>query len=224
MIQMLPSGSPGRIPIGLFSRIIKAVRCHLFLIAWISTAGAGEGFRADKLLQIDQAIDLAIAEKGCPGGVLWLEHRSQTYHKAYGNRTVVPGVEPMTEDTIFDAASLTKVVACTPAIMLLIERGEVKLDAPVQTYIAEFKGDGKEAITVRQLLTHTSGLRGDIETKSDWHGRDTAITKACEEKLQSKPGTAFLYSDINFFLLGEIVQRIRKMPLEDFVAKQIFQP
>ena len=114
----------------------------------------------------------------------------------------------MTEDTIFDAASLTKVVACTPAVMLLVERGQVKLDEPVQTYIPEFKGDGKEAITVRQLMLHISGLRGDIETKTDWHGQQTAIQKACAEKLTSPPGTAFRYSDINFFLLGEIVQRV----------------
>ena len=96
----------------------------------------------------------------------------------------------MTEDTIFDAASLTKVVACTPAIMLLIERGEVKLDAPVQTYIAEFKGDGKEAITVRQLLTHTSGLRGDIETKSDWHGRAPREGDLCLHCPQQLAGVA----------------------------------
>ena len=92
--------------------------------------------------------------------------RGASYHKAYGNRALVPAVEPMTEDTIFDAASLTKVVACTPAVMLLVERGQVKLDERVQTYIPEFKGDGKEAITVRQLMLHTSGLRGDIETKT----------------------------------------------------------
>ena len=158
------------------------------------------------------------------GGVLWFEHQGQVYHKAYGNRAVVPEIEPMTEDTIFDAASLTKVVACTPAMMLLIERGQVKLDEPVQTYIPEFKGDGKEAVTVRQLMTHTSGLRPDIETRTDWHGQKAAIEKACEEKLQAKPGTVFRYSDINFFLLGEIVQRVSGKPLEEFVASEIYRP
>ncbi len=156
--------------------------------------------------------------------MLWLEHRGAAYHKAYGNRALVPAVEPMTEDTIFDAASLTKVVACTPAIMLLVERGQVKLDEPVQTYIPEFKGEGKETITVRQLMLHTSGLRADIETKTDWHGQQTAIQKACAEKLQTPPGTAFRYSDINFFLLGEIVQRVSHTPLEEFVAREIYQP
>src|SRR5215813_14395176 len=99
-------------------------------------------FRPEKLAEMDAAIQEAISEKQCPGGVLWLEHRGASYHKAYGQRALVPGSEPMTEDTIFDAASLTKVVACTPAIMLLIERGEVDLDAAVATYIPEFTGDG----------------------------------------------------------------------------------
>src|SRR4029077_4062069 len=107
---------------------------------------------------------------------------------------------------------------------LLIERGQVKLDEQVQTYIPEFTGGGKEAVTVRQLLTHLSGLRGDIETQSDWHGQAAAIQKACAEKLLTPPGTAFRYSDINFFLLGEIVQRVSKTPLEEFVAREIFSP
>ncbi|PWU09223.1 MAG: hypothetical protein C5B50_27865 [Verrucomicrobia bacterium] len=181
-------------------------------------------FRAEKLAEMDTAINRAIEEKRCPGGVLWVEHRGASYHKAYGDRAFVPEIEPMTEDTIFDAASLTKVVACTPAVMLLVERVQIKLDEPVQTYIPEFQGDGKEAVTVRQLMCHISGLRGDIETKSDWHGQQAAIGKACAEKLQTKPGTEFRYSDINFFLLGEIVQRVSHTPLEEFVAREIYQP
>lgn len=173
---------------------------------------------------MDAAILGAVADKQCPGGVLWLEHHGVSYHKAYGNRALVPAVEPMTEDTIFDVASLTKVVACTPAVMLLVERGQVSLDEKAQTYIAEFKGEGKEAITVRQLMTHTSGLRGDIETKSDWQGQAAAIEKACAERLLSTPGTAFRYSDINFFLLGEIVQRVSHQSLEEFVVREIYRP
>jgi len=187
-------------------------------------AGSGASLRPDKLEAMDAAINQAIADKQIPGGGLWLEHPGESYHKALGHRALVPQAEPMTEDTIFDVASLTKVVACAPALMLIVERGNVKLDEPVQTYIPEFKGDGKEAVTVRQLLTHTSGLRPDIETKSDWHGQQTAIQKACESKLQSPPGTAFRYSDINFFLLGEIVQRVSKTPLEEFVEREIYRP
>ncbi|HWX18827.1 MAG TPA: exo-beta-N-acetylmuramidase NamZ domain-containing protein [Candidatus Binatia bacterium] len=203
--------------------ILPALLLSTLLLQAPSRA-AEPAFRPEKLAEMDAAINQAIAEKRCPGGVLWLEHRGSVYHKAYGNRALVPAVEPMTEDTIFDAASVTKVVACTPAIMLLIERGQLNLEDRVQTYIPEFTGGAKEAISVRHLMTHTSGLRGDIETKSDWHGQAAAIQKACEEKLLSPPGTAFRYSDINFFLLGEIVQRVSKQPLEEFVARNIYHP
>jgi len=181
-------------------------------------------FRPEVLAEMDADINQAIADHKCPGGVLWLEHRGSIYEKAYGHRSLVPDVEPMTEDTIFDAASLTKVCATTPAMLLLIERGQVKLDAPVCTYIPEFTGGGKEAVTVRQLMTHTSGMPPDIETKSDWHGQATAIKMACAAELMAKPGTVERYSDINFFMLGEIVQRVSGMPLEKFVQKEIYEP
>ncbi|MEI9866282.1 MAG: serine hydrolase domain-containing protein [Limisphaerales bacterium] len=155
---------------------------------------------------------------------MWLERNGTAYHKAFGNRALVPAREPMTEDTIFDAASLTKVVATTPAVLLLVERRQVKLDAPIQTYLPEFTGDGRDAVTVRELLTHTSGLPPDIETRTDWHGQAEAVRKACAVKLQSEPGTAFKYSDINFFLLGEIVQRVSGTPLEIFVQREIYTP
>ncbi|MBI3875770.1 MAG: DUF1343 domain-containing protein, partial [Verrucomicrobia bacterium] len=124
----------------------------------------------------------------------------------------------------FDAASVTKVVAGTPALMLLVERGRVRLDEPVRAYIPQFTGGGKEAVSVRQLLTHTSGLRPDVDTKPPWSGHDTAIRKACEEKLQTPPGTAFRYSDINLFLVGEIVERVSGMKLNEFCAKEIYGP
>ena len=113
-------------------------------------------FHAEKLVEMDAAVTNAVADHQCPGAVLWLERNGVAYHKAYGKRALAPAEEPMTEDTIFDAASLTKVVACTPAVMLLVERGQIELEQRVQTYLPEFKGDGKETITLRQLLTHTS--------------------------------------------------------------------
>jgi uncharacterized protein YbbC (DUF1343 family)/CubicO group peptidase (beta-lactamase class C family) len=195
------------------------------LVLLLSQSGrtAGACLRAEKLAEMDQAIEVAISANRCPGGVLWVEHAGQAYHKAYGKRALVPEVEPMTEDTIFDVASLTKVVACTPAVMLLVERGQVRLEELVSKHIPEFQGEGKEQVTVLQLLNHTSGLRGDIETRSDWTGQGTAVAKACEEQLLTPPGTAFRYSDINFFLLGEIVQRVTRTPLQDFVAREVFQ-
>lgn len=218
--------SPGR------NRTFASLPCATLLLASILLLSgaiaqpslAAGVLDAAKLHKMDVEIQQVIEDGQCPGGVLWVEHGKSKYSKAYGDRALVPEREEMTKDTIFDIASLTKVVAGTPAIMLLIERGQVKLDAPVQTYIPEFKGDDRETVTVRQLLTHTSGLLPDIETRTDWHGRKAAIEKACREKLRSKPGTALVYSDVNLFMVGEIVERVSGSKLEDFVQKEIYQP
>ncbi len=178
----------------------------------------------EKLAELDTAILQAIREKQIPGAVLWVEHGGKSYHKAFGNRALVPAIEPMTEDTIFDAASLTKVLAGTPAMMLLIEREKVALEDPVAKFIPDFARHGKELVTVRQLLTHTSGLRPDISTRPAWEGQATAIRMACDEQLQSPPGTVFRYSDINLFLVGEIVQRVSGKKLEEFCATEIYRP
>ncbi|MGA2747443.1 MAG: exo-beta-N-acetylmuramidase NamZ domain-containing protein [Verrucomicrobiota bacterium] len=177
-----------------------------------------------KLRQIDAAINAAIDDGKLPGAVVWVEHGSNIYWQAYGHRSLVPAQETMTPDTIFDAASVTKILAATPAIMLLVERGKVKLDDPVHAFIPEFTGGDKDKITVRQLLTHTSGLPEDVSTRPKWQGTDTAIRMASAIKLKAPPGTEFRYSDINFFLLGEIVARASGMPLNEFCAKEIYGP
>ncbi|MFN7140115.1 MAG: serine hydrolase domain-containing protein, partial [Limisphaerales bacterium] len=180
-------------------------------------------FTPDKLGEIDAAIEQAIADQKCPGGVVWLERDGAVYNKAYGRRAVQPDSEPATLDTIYDAASLTKVCATTPAIMILVERQRVNLDAPVSSYIPEFSQNGKEGVTVRHLMTHTSGLRAGIGANSSWSGYEGAIQKACAEKLQSTPGTQLVYSDINYFVLGEVVRRVSGQGLHEFVAKEIYQ-
>ncbi|MBC8003544.1 MAG: serine hydrolase, partial [Opitutaceae bacterium] len=185
---------------------------------------APASFNPSKLASMDAAIGQAIGDRMIPGGVLWLERNNVSYHKAYGNRALVPSVEAMTEDTIFDAASLTKVIAGAPAMLLLIQRGMATLDDTVHFYIAEFVGGGKEKVTIRQLLTHTSGLRPDVSMKPDWSGYDKAIELACQEKLQAEPGTAFRYSDINLFLIGDLVKRISGKPLNVFVVVEIYRP
>src|SRR4051812_43503575 len=121
--------------------------------------------RADKLAAMDATIAEAIAARKTPGGVLWFERDGEAYHKAYGNRALVPAVEGATEDTIYDAASLTKVIATTTSIMQLVERGKIELDAPVARYLPWFAANGKGEVTVRHLLTHVSGLREDLTLK-----------------------------------------------------------
>ncbi len=204
----------------VFSRIL-AVFVSLSALGFTAQA---EPMDHSVLSRIDSQNNAAIAEKKLPGAVIWVEHDGDIYHKAFGDRSVEPTYEEMTRDTIFDAASLTKVLAGTPAIMLLIEQGKVKLDDKVSKFIPEFKGDGKEEITVKQLLTHVSGLQPDVSTKTKWTGNDTAIRMASELKLQNRPGEKFVYSDINLFLAGEIVQRVSGMKLNEFAKKYIYEP
>jgi uncharacterized protein YbbC (DUF1343 family)/CubicO group peptidase (beta-lactamase class C family) len=182
-------------------------------------------FKADKLREIDAAISKAIADRKTPGGVFWIERHGQRYHRAYGNRALVPAVEAMTEETIYDVASLTKIVATTPSVWLLIERGRLKIDARVTDYIPELAGKGRDEITIRHLLTHTSGLLPDLELRTKWSGYDTAVRKIVDEETPiNRPGYVFRYSDINFILLGEIVRRVSGEPLDIFAERELFKP
>jgi uncharacterized protein YbbC (DUF1343 family)/CubicO group peptidase (beta-lactamase class C family) len=191
---------------------------------YAARAGSPTKFHAEKLAEIDAVIAQSISSNQLPGGVLWLEHGGESYRRAYGQRAVFPRTEAMTENTIFDAASLTKVIATGPSIMILVDRGLISLDAPAAAYLPEFAQNGKEQITVRQLLTHVSGLRPGIPRDPDWTGHDKAIALACAEKPLNPPGTTFRYSDINFIVLGEIVARVSKSSLDEFASKNIFRP
>ena len=177
--------------------------------------------RPDVMREADATIEAAIAANKLPGGVFHFEQAGKIYEKAYGNRAVAPAAEAMTVDTIFDAASITKVVATTPAIWLLIQRGKIGLDDAVQKYIPEFPHSD---VTIRHLLTHTSGLRPDLDLSDPWEGYDTAMKLIMQEQLITKPGYAFRYSDINFELLGEIVQRVSGERLDVFVKRNVFDP
>ncbi len=183
-----------------------------------------QAFFTDKLAEIDLAIEEAIEQEKCPGGVLWIERDGAVYAKPFGKRALVPEAEPMTLDTVFDLASLTKVLACTPAVMLLVEEGKIDLDAPVARYLPRFAAHGKETITIRQLLTHTSGLRPDISLKPDWAGVVEAVRLSCEEKLRAQPGERFIYSDTGPIVLAAIVQHLSGEAFDQFVAQQIYAP
>ena len=130
----------------------------------------------------------------------------------------------MTDDTIFDLASLTKVVATTTSVMKLVEEGRIRLNDPVAQFIPEFGRYGKGGITIRHLLTHMSGLRPDLELEVEFHGADEAIRRAIDEVPTAPPGERFVYSDINFFLLGDIVRRVSGEPLDRYAKAHIFEP
>lgn len=146
------------------------------------------------------------------------------FRKAFGLRAQVPEPLPMIVDARFDLASLTKVVATTTAILQLVEQHKLSLDDRVTQYWAEFGANHKEAITIRQLLTHYSGLRPDLDMSRSWSGYSEALRMIVAEKPLNPPGSQYLYSDINFEILGELVHRISGTTLDDYCNQHIFQP
>lgn len=176
------------------------------------------------LSQLDSTIQQAVDTDLIPGAVLVIGHDGRVvYRRAYGWRALVPHRETMTLDTIFDAASLTKVVATTPSVMKLFEEGKLRIDDPVTKYLPEFQG-GKSPITVRLLMTHFSGMPPDLELEPRWSGYQTGIARALATKPIAPPGAHFMYSDINFILMGEIVRRLSGETLAQFAHDQIFEP
>jgi uncharacterized protein YbbC (DUF1343 family)/CubicO group peptidase (beta-lactamase class C family) len=190
-----------------------------------SPAVSSPGIDLGRLARVDAVIEDAIRAQATPGAVLLVGHRGRVvYRKAYGHRAVEPAAEPMTLDTIFDLASLTKVVATAPSVMILVEEGRLRLNDRVSAYLPEFGRYGKDGITIRHLLTHTSGLRPDLDLAAPWTGAETALALAAEEVPVAAPGERFIYSDINFLLLGEIVRRVSGESLDRFARRRIFEP
>jgi uncharacterized protein YbbC (DUF1343 family)/CubicO group peptidase (beta-lactamase class C family) len=180
---------------------------------------------SSRLDVVDGIVAEAIRDGQIPGAVVLIGHNGEViYRKAIGERAIEPRPEAMTVDTIFDMASSTKVIATTMAVMQLVEKGQVRFNEPVAKYVPEFGENGKEEITVRELLTHYSGLPEDLDLSQPWEGRETALRMAYAQKPLSAPGSRFLYSDVNFIVLGELVQRVSGMPLNEYCQKNIFAP
>jgi uncharacterized protein YbbC (DUF1343 family)/CubicO group peptidase (beta-lactamase class C family) len=167
------------------------------------------GMNAAKLNQIDALVAKDIADKKLPGAVVLVGHKGKiVFRKAYGNRSLVPTVEKMTVDTIFDVASLTKPIATATSVMILIEQGKLRLNDTVGRFIPEIQDENAKRVTIQQLLTHVSGYAPDFDLREKWTGREGMLAALYKEKLRAAPGTRFVYSDIGFIVLGEIIQRI----------------
>jgi uncharacterized protein YbbC (DUF1343 family)/CubicO group peptidase (beta-lactamase class C family) len=178
-----------------------------------------------RLSGVDSIIGQAIADGNMPGAVLVVGHDGKViYRKAYGERALEPRREPMTLDTTFDLASLTKVIATTTAMMQLMEQGKVRMNDPVAKYLPEFAQNGKDDITVRQLMTHYSGLAPDLDLTTPWEGKDTAYKLAYVMPPEQTPGSSFVYSDINFIMLGALVERVSGDTLDVYTASHVFAP
>lgn len=182
----------------------------------------------ERFAQIDAAIGGAIEAHKLPGAVFHLEHGDAVYERAYGRLRYEPGAAPVTAATLFDAASLTKVLATAPAVLMLAEQGRIGLDDKLVKYFPDCAGNGKETITVRQLLTHSSGLPAGLPAAGadghPWRGRAAAHALACGQTVTHAPGTFFRYSDVNYILLGQLVEQVTGVPLDSYVQAHIFAP
>lgn len=201
----------------------------LLLVVPFSLAAQEEAsetlFDRSVLQKMERSIEQAIKAKRLPGAVLWLEHRGAAHKAALGQRCLLPSKEKMTLDTIFDAASLTKVVATTPCILKLIEQKKISLSTKLASHLPEFRGDPNKAkVTVRHLLTHTSGLLAGVRRGYEWEGDSHGIALAAGEVSSHQAGFHYRYSDINFILLGELVHRVSGKSLPEFAQEHFFGP
>jgi CubicO group peptidase (beta-lactamase class C family) len=207
-------------------RVVVAV-LHLLLVQ-TAEAGPAPAAAAFAAATFDPLILDGIRRGAYPGAALVVGRRDTVLlARGYGHLTwspASPAVDP--DSTLYDLASLTKVIATTTSLMLLVERGRVRLDAPVVTYLPEFTAPGTAGITVRQLLAHTSGLRADIpdpELKAI-HDSATLMARVLRETPRAPPGTRVIYSDLNAILLGEVVRHVAGEPLDAFAAREVFGP
>ena len=187
---------------------------------------AGPQDASPQLAKIDRVVRRAIDKGQIPGAVVLVGQAGRIlFERAYGHRSLEPRLEPMTLETQFDLASLTKVVATTPAVLRLVQDGKVALDHPVCKYLPDFGRRGKETITIRQVLTHYSGLApfSRLNTKAPG-AASRVVDKICDSDLSAKPGTRFVYSDLGFILLGKLIEVVSGERMDRFVHSRVFSP
>jgi SSS family transporter len=211
----------------LMSKLLPIKKRYVVLLVVLLApqlkAQDGEFRQIDRV--IDRIVEAGIAAKKFPGAVVIAGHNGQIiFHKAYGNSSLIPAPEPMTEDTIFDVASLTKVLATAPAVMQLYEQGRFRLNDPVAQYLPEFAANGKQDITIRQLLTHYSGLPPDVSLDDPWEGKAEGLRRAFTSTPVTAPGVQFRYSDINFIVLGALVEKLSGLTLDQYQKRYLAEP
>ena len=178
-----------------------------------------------RLARIDEIVEKSLARVDSPGAVvLVVQDDAVVFRKAYGLRVKKPSEEKMTIDTVFDLASITKPVATATSIHILIEQGKIRPSDKVAKHWPEFAANGKENVTVEQCLLHTTGLTADNSINDYKDGRTEAMKNVAKLSLEAPPGTRFKYSDVGFIVLGELVHRISGIPVNEFAAKNMFEP
>lgn len=225
----LPANQQAR----LFCPRVVALVIAIFVVAGVEfaipcaaqTTRASGGFASGNFDSADALINAAIAEGKCPGAVLLLGRRDAVvYKKAYGNRSLRPTTQPMTTDTVFDLASLTKPVATATSVMILSQRGKLKLDDPVSKFMPGFGQSGKEKISVADLLLHVAGLIPDNDLSDYADGPDKAFARIFAAPPAYPARSRFAYSDVGYIVLGELVHHVDGRSLDVFSHEEIFRP
>lgn len=197
----------------------------LFLLfSGIPTNAIAQRQKVDQRIidRIDGLIESDIAEGKLPGAVVLIGRGDRVlFRKSYGKKSLRPVPEGMTADTVFDVASLTKVVATSTSVMVLLEEGKIRLTDNIGKFIPEIEDAGAKRATVQQLLNHVAGYQPDFDLAEKWQGRDGMLSALYRERLRHPPGSRFVYSDIGFIVLGEIVHRVSGMPLDEFFIRNV---
>ena len=183
------------------------------------------GMSSAKLAEVDSVVAEEIEKGAFPGCVIAVgRHGKLVLLRAFGHRQIEPTKVPMTTDTLFDLASVTKPVATATSVMILVDRGKVDLDSAVATYVPEFRQNGKEKITVFQLLTHQGGLIADNPNADYMDGPEKAWERIFALKPIVEPGTKFIYTDVGFLMLAELVRRVSGKNVHEFSQEHVFKP
>jgi uncharacterized protein YbbC (DUF1343 family)/CubicO group peptidase (beta-lactamase class C family) len=186
---------------------------------------ASLGLSAETLAEIDDAAKQAIERGDLPGAVVIVVHRGKVvYRKAYGNRSVQPVKTAMLPEIVFDLASLTKPIATATSILLLVEQGKLKVTDKLADHLPTFRRKETENITIEQLLTHTSGFIADNPLADYQDGPEKAWQRLEALSPVNEPGAKFTYSDVNYLILGRLVENVSGMALDAFAAKHVFAP
>ena len=179
----------------------------------------------DQFAAIDSIVNQGIDDHLLPGAVVVVGHDGRVvFRRAYGMRSLEPTQERMTLDTIFDMASLTKPLMTATSILQLYQHGKLAFDDPVAKYLPAFGASGKQNITIRELLTHYSGLPPDLPLAEPWEGKGEAYRRAFAIAPTGPPGEKFVYSDINYVVLGALVEKLSGLPLDEYTRRFIIEP
>lgn len=215
----LPVSLPGLYPLGHGLQLPRQAMT-------LSPAQPAEaGLTPEGLAALDQLLRRAVEQKAFPGGVVAVARRGRLAHlQAFGRLSYDADAAPVTTETLYDLASLTKVVATTTLAMTLVDDGRLDLDKRVVDFLPRFRGDGRERVTVRQLLTHSSGLPAWLPLNLELKGPAAYLERLEKTPLEYEPGTKSVYSDLGLILLGEVLARVGGRPFERLVQARVLDP